>query len=429
MLARVLNPGTLFGLLWSIAAHATLEVPDEQWFERDTQGKPQVFVYFFWSKQCPHCLDALPYLESLQEEYNWLSVKSYQLVGNPDHVRRYQLMARSLDKDARSVPAFLFCNTMLTGFDEHAMPEVLASKLQGCHDYLLSHDDLVGYTQSESATFQGTVEIDLPLFGKVTSTPDSLPLITLVIAGIDAFNPCAFFVLIFLLSMMLHTNSRKRMLLVGSIFVFFSGLLYFLFMTAWLNLFRVIGQLDVITMTAGLVALVIGLINAKEYFWFKKGLSLTIPDSAKHGIYHRVRALLRARSLYMVILATIGLAFFANLYEFLCTAGFPMVYTRVLTLNHLSDAQYYLYLALYNIIYVLPLFVIVLLTSLTLGRKKLQQQEGRSLKLVSGLMMIVLGGIILIEPNVLNNLVVTASLMLLALVLALTVIMLDKWRA
>lgn len=426
MLTRILKFSVIFSLFWSFMTHAIVETPSLTWFQRDSQNNPQIFLHFFWSKKCPHCLDALPYLKELDEDNDWLTVKDYQLVGNPEYVEKYQLLAKTLGQEARSVPAFLFCNTMMTGFTPQTTPDLLKAKLKGCHKYLQTHDDLEDYVEAFISTSQDTIDIELPLLGKLTPTSDSLLFITLAIAGVDAFNPCAFFVLMFLLSMMMHTGSRKRMLLVGGVFVFFSALLYFLFMAAWLNLFRVTGQLEFITVIAAVVAIGVGAINTKEFFRFKKGISLTIPDSAKPGLYQRVRNLMQASSLYTLILATIGLSFFANLYEFLCTAGFPMVYTRILTLNELTDTQYYLYLALYNIIYVLPLFIIVMVISFTLGSKKLQQQEGRRLKLISGMMMLTLGGVLLVEPNLLNNLTVTISLMLLAIGSAVIMIVIDK---
>ena len=219
---------------------------------------------------------------------------------------------------------------------------------------------------------------------------------------------------------------RNGYKIVGSVFLSVVYIIYFIFMTAWLNLFLYLGYIDIIRIIIATIAILAGLINMKDFFWFKKGLTLTIPDSAKPGLYKRVRNMMQASSLYTLILATIGLSFFANLYEFLCTAGFPMVYTRILTLNDLTDSQYYLYLALYNVIYVLPLFIIVIVISFTLGSKKLQKQEGRGLKLISGMMMLTLGGILLVEPNLLNNLTVTMSLMLLAIGSAVIVIIIDK---
>lgn len=197
-------------------------------------------------------------------------------------------------------------------------------------------------------------------------------------------------------------------------------------MSAWLNLFRVIGQLDGITLAAAMAAILIGLINVKDFFWFKKGVSLTISDRARPGLYQRARELLQSGSLGSLALSAIGLAVFANMYEFLCTAGFPLVYTRILTLNNLPLSEYYMYLALYNIIYVIPLLTIVVLFAVSLGGRKLQQKEGSNLKLISGAMMLVLGGVLLFEPNLLHNVIVTLALMAVAVLLSLILILFNR---
>lgn len=244
----------------------------------------------------------------------------------------------------------------------------------------------------------------------------SLPVITIVLAGMDSFNPCAFFVLFFLLSMLIYAKSRKRMLLIGGTFVFFSALIYFLFMSAWLNLFLFVGQLMVITTLAGVVALVVAAINIKDFFFFEKGFSLVIPESAKPGLFKRMRNLLKAESIPAMMVGTVVLAVAANTYELLCTAGFPMVFTRILTLNNLPTLDYYLYIAFYNLVYVIPLFLIVLMFVTTLGARKLSEWEGQVLKLVSGMMMLCLGSVLLIDPALLNNVVTGAGLLALSLV-------------
>ena len=396
---------------------------DQRWYDRDESGNVNIHLYFFWSKKCPHCLNARPYVEGVWADYPWLTVHSYQLVGEQDNVRLYREMARELKQDARSVPAFMFCGAMVTGFETATTPTQIDKELRACRDYLQTHDSLDGFRQSSDKNQLS--EISLPLIGSVNPETNSLMFVTVMIAAVDAFNPCAFFVLMFLLSMMLRTGSRARMLLVGGIFLFFSGLLYFLFMAAWLNLFRVIGELGVITMIAALIAILAGLINVKDFFWFKQGVSLSIPDDAKPKLYQRTRELLKAHSLVALIPATIGLALFANLYEFLCTAGFPMVYTRILTLSDLSTLQYYLYLVLYNVIYVLPMLAIVIAFAVSLGGRKLQEREGRNMKLVSGMMMLALGMILLINPNLLHQVGTTMLIIGFAIGIGIVLILLE----
>ena len=204
----------------------------------------------------------------------------------------------------------------------------------------------------------------------------SLPVLTLVLAGMDAFNPCAFFVLLFLLSLLVHAKSRTRMAIVGGTFVLFSGLVYFVFMAAWLNVFLIAGELRVITIIAGLLALTVAALNIKDFFWFKEGPSLSIPESAKPGLFKRMRGIVATGSLGPMLASTVLLAIVANSYELLCTAGFPMVYTRVLTLSQLDTWQYYAWLAVYNVIYVIPLLAIVFVFVKTMGARKLERERG-----------------------------------------------------
>lgn len=265
-----------------------------------------------------------------------------------------------------------------------------------------------------SAAAEETTQMSLPLVGTVDSSQLSLPVLTLVIALLDSFNPCAFFVLFFLLSLLVHAHSRKRMVIIGGIFVLFSGLLYFLFMAAWLNFFLLAGQLRGISTIAGAVALVIAMLNIKDFFLFRKGVSLAISEEAKPRLFERMRRIMHAGSLPAMIAATVFLAFAANSYELLCTAGFPMIYTRALTLQPLPITVYYLYLALYNVIYVIPLACIVALFAVTLGSRKLSEWQGRVLKLLSGTMMLGLGTVLLMRPTLLTNALASAGLLLLA---------------
>ena len=216
------------------------------------------------------------------------------------------------------------------------------------------------------------------------------------------------------------------MFLIGGTFVFFSGFIYFVFMAAWLNLFMVAGQLLLITVAAGIIALTVAVINIKDFFFFSKGVSLSIPEKAKPKLFERMRNLLKATSVSSMLMGTVVLAIAANSYELLCTAGFPMVFTRILTLQDLTTGQYYLYLAMYNFIYVVPLATIVVIFTVTLGAKKLTEWQGRKLKLLSGLMMFCLGLILLIDPALLNNIFVAVAILASVFILFALIIFLTK---
>jgi hypothetical protein len=374
------------------------------WTTPSAEGPPQVHLYFFWSMRCPHCLEARPQVEELARTHPWIVLHSLELTRQRENVERYMAMAADLGQQAQSVPAFLFCGRMRVGWAGDAGATELLRGLEACR----ADPDLAvrGWAGQSMET-----TLHLPLIGELEATSLSLPLLTVLIAGMDAFNPCAFFVLLFLLSLLAHQKDRRRMLLIGGIFVLFSGLMYFAFMAAWLGLFRVMGGLPWVTAAAGALAAVMGAINVKDFFVFKAGVSLSIPESRKADIFRRGREILAAGSLPAMLAATVLLAVAANFYELLCTAGFPMVYTRVLTMQVANPAKHLLYLALYNLIYILPLLLIVLAFARTLGARKLSEREGRLLKLLSGLMMLGLGILLLAAPETLSNLGIALGLM------------------
>jgi thiol-disulfide isomerase/thioredoxin len=388
-----------------------------------------VELYFFWGYGCPHCEEEKVFLEKLQNKYPQLVIKSYEVWRNKGNALFFSQMAEAYGTKATAVPMTFIGNfEPIAGYSND---KVTGKKIEERIKYCIEHECINPLSVLEKPVKKGLHEeesetITLPIFGKLDTSKMALPVLTLILAGLDSFNPCAFFVLFLLLSILVYARSRKRMLLIGGTFVFFSGFIYFLFMSAWLNLFLYTGQLKIITKIAGLIALVIAMINIKDFFLFKKGLSLSVPEKAKPKLFERMRNLLKATSLPSMMIGAIVLAIAANTYELLCTVGFPIVFTRILTLSNLTPLQYYLYLIFYNVIYVIPLGVVVLIFAITLGSKKLTEWQGQILKLISGMMMLGLGGILLINPDLFNNLLVSVSLLLIALTASGIIILVTK---
>jgi thiol-disulfide isomerase/thioredoxin len=416
----------LFGAILAsaslIAFGATADAVDQPddplqgapWFGVDESGDPVVELYFVYTSTCPHCRAAMPFVQEMQDARPWLRV--WWLAADSGDSRVAEIatsVASAANETIQGVPTFLYCGTMVTGFDdaEH-VGAAIAADLDACHAAFVSTEQV---TTTTTITEQS---IAVPGVGDVEASSVPLPVFTAIVAGLDAFNPCAFFVLLFLLSLLVHAKSRSRMAIVGMTFVVVSGVMYFVFMAAWLNLFLVTGNLRAVTLGAGIIAVVLGMLSAKDYFAPDKGPSVSIPDGAKPGLFARMRGLLSIDRLFPVMMATIALAVVANSYELLCTAGLPMVFTRVLTLNDLSTPGYYGYLALYNVIYVIPLMAIVGVFVWTLGSRKLQPAEGRTLKLLSGSMMLGLGLVLVGAPQLLES--VGTALIVIALAVGFT---------
>jgi thiol-disulfide isomerase/thioredoxin len=407
------------GTLTSPAGAAASDDDNSIWYE---VGDDDVTVdlHFVWSSSCPHCREAHPFIEELEDRYDWLQVNWLQVNGDdPAAVDTAIAVADSIGQTIPAVPTFLYCETMRTGYDDaDGIGAVLEDELETCHARLVATHFPDGTAPPSTTETEQDEGVTLPIIGRVDASAVSLPIFTVTVAGLDAFNPCAFFVLLFLLSLLVHAKNRMRMAVIGGVFVLFSGLIYFAFMTAWLNVFLITGTLRWITLAAGAVAVVIALFNIKDYFAPGTGASLSIPESAKPGLFKRMRTLAAADRYPAILAGTVTLALAANSYELLCTAGLPMAFTRVLTLNDLPTSTYYGYLVLYNVIYVIPLLVIVAVFVWALGSRKLQEHEGRTLKLLSGTMMLGLGLVLLLAPELLDNML--TAVIVLALAVAAT---------
>jgi len=404
----------------------------------------RVTLYFFSSKSCVNCRHEEEFLAGLLKRIPELEVRTFEVVSDPANAKLLVRVAGAFGVQARGVPvSFIGAAEPIMGYQsdettgrliEERVRECLA---RGCEDVV---GTLVGTKPPLPAAAGGAAAVKapesgasdtvlaLPLLGRTDLRTMPLLTLTVILGALDSFNPCAFFVLFSLLGILVHARSRKRMLFIGGVFVLFSGIVYFVFMAAWLNVFLYIGQMQAITTAAGVVALSVAGINIKDYFLFKRGISLTIPESKKPGLFGRMRGLLHESSVPAMFLGTVVLALAANTYELLCTAGFPLVFTRILTLSNLQPLEYYLHLLLYNLVYILPLAAVVAVFSFTLGSRKLSEAQGRVMKLVSGLMMLGLGAVVLVDPSLFNNVIVGVGLLAFALLAAAAIVGLERWR-
>ncbi len=234
-----------------------------------------------------------------------------------------------------------------------------------------------------------------------------LPLFTIFIALIDGFNPCNLFVLTFLLGLLISaSHSRKKIYAIGYTFIFVIFIIYFLFMATWLNIFKYIGFITPLRIGIACIALIAGAINCKELLAFRKGITLMIQEKHKGPLVKRIehmKDIIVNGSMPALILASVSLAAFASLVELPCTAGFPIIYTGILTGKVLtSSLSYYLYLFFYNFVYVIPLIVIITLFGYTFKGKQISERQMQIIKFIGGLIMILLGLILLINPSLIG---------------------------
>ena len=373
-------PVAAVALLWLALVVLLCAVP---WAEANEQapalagpGVLEVFV----REGCPHCADAKVFLSGFSRERPWLKVV-YRPVDRDKNARN-DLVRWSRDSGnwPPGVPTFAFNGEVLVGFESpQRTGPALAALVEG-------HPRIAGGIQTG-------------LFGMLSVSNLGLPLFTLAVGLLDGFNPCAMWVLLFLLSMLVRLKDRMRMVLIAGTFVLVGGAVYYAFLAAWLNIFLVVGMSAVLRIALGVVALVIGAINVKDFLAPKQGFSLSIPAAAKPGLYARMRKVARSDSLTLSLAAVVALAVVVNFIELLCTAGFPAMYTAILAQQDVSRIAHYSYLGLYIIGYIADDSLMVAIAVVALTSNKLTERAGRWLKLLSGAIMLALGGVMLLRPE------------------------------
>ncbi|MDD4983638.1 MAG: cytochrome c biogenesis protein CcdA [Candidatus ainarchaeum sp.] len=231
-----------------------------------------------------------------------------------------------------------------------------------------------------------------------------LPILTILVGLLDGFNPCTFFVFGLILSLLVSvSDSRKKMLAVALSFIIVVFVIYFLFMSAWLTVLSVIGFVDILRIIVGIIAIIAGLINWKEFIWFRKGITLMIQDKDKAKVTGKIQALkdkITSGTILSLIGASVLLALFTSMIEIPCTVGLPLIYTTILSQNALGFSHY-LYILLYCLIYVIPLLAISGWFIYSFKEKTISKKQMQWIKLITGLIMVVLGIIILFWPKLL----------------------------
>jgi len=347
---------------------------------------PAPHLEVFVRAGCPHCEAAKTFLDALQRERPTLRIAVHDIADDAAARQRLAGLVAEQGITSLGVPTFLIGTELLVGFRS---ADTTGREIRAMLDRV-----------TDAAASPAVPDsIQTGWFGEVRARDLGLPLFTIVIGLLDGFNPCAMWVLLFLLSLLVNLHDRKKMALIAGTFVAVSGLVYFAFMAAWLNVFLLVGFSRAVQIGLGAVALAVGTVNVADFFARHPGFSLSIPESAKPGLYARIRGVLQAEHLGSALVGIVVLAGLVNVIELLCTAGFPALYTQILTLRQMPSWQYYGYLALYNLAYIFDDSVMVTIAVITLSRRKLQERAGRWLKLAGGAVMAALGTALLLKPE------------------------------
>ncbi|MCC5947251.1 MAG: glutaredoxin family protein [Nitriliruptoraceae bacterium] len=362
-----------------------------------------VTVLYFGADGCPYCALMEEDLDALEARHpGAFEVERFEVGGDEAARDRWVAELTLRGHEASGVPTLVIGDEVVVGYDP-AIVDALAAMLP-----------------SQTAPPPGALDppssgvLRLPAIGQVDPGERSAIGATVLIALVDGFNPCSLWVLSVLLAMVLHAGvSRARVALIGGVFLTVTGLLYGAFIAGVFSVLGFIEHLGAIRVGVAVVALTVGLINVKDYLWFKRGVSLTIPDRFKPRIYRTSRSIRRSdRSLPAVLGTTVAMAAGIALVELPCTAGFPVVWSGIMHQQGVEGAEFVGLLALYLGIYVFDELVLFLAVVATLRIARFQERHGRLLKLLSGAVMLSLGVVLLSAPNLMEDPLAAAAVVL-----------------
>ncbi|MHC1784858.1 MAG: glutaredoxin family protein [Anaerolineaceae bacterium] len=372
-----------------------------------------VVIYLFWGDGCPHCAVAKPFLNSLAEKYPSVEIRDYEVWYVEVNQELMTKMTAAYGTEPRAVPTIFIGEKYWEGFNDVIQQEIQRQiekcLVDGCPDKGIGI--IPGLEGAPSVVANSTLiadnseKITLPLIGSVDLSAKSVWVSTILISLVDGVNPCSIWVLTMLLAITLHAGSRKKVVIIGLVFLTVTAAIYALFIAGLFTMLTVINFVGWIQVVVAVVSLFFSIINIKDYFWYKEGLSLTISDDKKPGIFQRMRRVVDAsQSFWGLVGATVVLAAGVSLVEFSCTAGFPVLWTNILVSQNVTGWTFILLLLLYLVIYQLDEMVIFFTAVYSLKASKLEEKHGRLLKLIGGMLMLTLALVMIINPALMNSL-------------------------
>lgn len=357
-----------------------------------------VQVHFFYLPGCSHCKDQESFNRELAERYSAV----YFVYHNGTESEQYDILKQMIagtgvTEDQLDFPVTIVEGRVIVGWDSE---ETTGARIERAIEQALEAEP-EGKPDSGDVP-EPDMEPTIPFLGTLKVSEYSLTSLAVILGLVDGFNPCAMWVLVYLISLIMVLKDRRRAwLLVGS-FVFASGVLYFLFMTAWLNAFLLIGYSRPVTIVVGLVAFGAGVLNMKEFIETKGAVVCEVvdPESRKKTM-SRIEQLVGSPLNVATVLAIIALAFVVNSIEFVCSAALPAIFTHVLSLNQLPTIEYYGFILIYVFFFMLDDLVIFGSAALAMTSSFVQRYAAYS-RPIGAVILLALGALLLFAPGILS---------------------------
>ncbi len=365
----------------------------------------EINIHLFYRADCPHCEELQVFLNAYVKDHSNLKIYKYEVGYNKNNRELFHEVQDLLDKSSSGVPYLVIGNRVITGYlnnitDEEIKDAIEYYQTHNYRDLVGEHLGLVEVGEGELEK-ENKTEFNVPLLGKIEARSVSLPILAIIIGLVDGFNPCAMWILLFLITMLFGMKDKKRMWILGITFILTSGLIYLLFMVSWLNLAVFINKVNYIRLLIGLFAVVFGIVNIINYIKKRKdpvGCEV-VSDKKRNKIMDSVKKIVTEKKFVLSIVGIILLAISVNVIELMCSLGLPVIFTQVLSLNNLSTFEYAIYMIIYIIFFLIDDIIIFTIAMKTLKLTAISNKYAKYSHLIGGAIMLLIGILMVFKPE------------------------------
>lgn len=374
----------------------------------------EVTLYLFHGDGCPHCADEIKYLDSIYNDYEELKIVKYEVWYNEQNADLLSKVEEAFEIKRSGVPTTVIGDTVIKGYGTGTN-----LRIKDAIEYYIEHDYIDQVERIKNGTFvkeekkddfdkeenkkDEEVSIKLPIFGKVNLKNVSLGTAAGVIGLVDGFNPCAMWILLFLLSILIGMKDRKRMWIIGLTFLITSALVYMLIMLSWLQIAVKMTNIIWIRNAIAVIALVGAGINLRSFINNIRSKNSdgceVVDDKKRKTIFKKIRKFTSEKSLIIALIGVIGLAVSVNLVELACSAGLPLVFTELLVINNTSSFMRFTYTLLYILFFLLDDLIVFFIAMFTMKITGISTKYNKYSHLVGGIIMLIVGVLLILKPE------------------------------
>ena len=373
----------------------------------------EVTLYLFHGDGCPHCKEEMEYLDSVEKKYKDLKIVKYEVWYNEENSELLKKVQDTFDITTKGVPTNVIGSTVITGFGSST-----GKTIERAIEYYQKNDyeDIVSQIKDDSYDGKPVdkfsdeekktdkeMSLDTGILGTVNLKKMSLITAAALIGLVDGFNPCAMWILLFLISVLIGMKDRKRMWILGLSFLITSALVYMVIMLSWISIAVKMTSIIWIRNIIAIIALIGGIVNLRSFYKERKESGCQVVDDKKRKkIFSKIKKFTHEKNFFLALIGVIGLAISVNLVELACSAGLPIVFSELLVLNKTSEFMKFMYTLVYIfffLIFLIDDLIVFFIAMFTMKVTGISTKYNKFSHLLGGIIMIIIGVLLIFKPG------------------------------